>query len=340
MNYQQLQALLQGQAFTVPKQPSMSVEGFRLPRDETLQGGAVNLKRPVQQAFYPGLNSGHPYQRKRKKRKANYTSVIDRMRHDVSVDPHIGKRKRLFDQLDLEPELKKQKTMVEDFLSTAKPAGYQVSVKPRKVTFNEPDQEEQKVSDKFEEVPDYEVNVKKGDTAEPTPEPDDMDKVVPTKLDAAMQHAESLPDISTEAEDDVRARFQQQFTDTTQSTEPEPAAQQPDPGLQTPAARAPGMRPPGPVTPYEYIDLDSVPPDMLHTGKRLNFDDMGAEPQSNVEMLEPAQQPEPVVQQPDPVVQQPDPVVQQPDPVVQQPDPVVQQPDPVVQQPDPVVQQP
>ena len=160
------------------------VPGFRL---NTSEGGALaGMKRPFPfnrnpEIFYPGLNDG-PYGRKKKRRHGKkYATQADELRANLIVDPHVKNKRKLDQFLDLEPAHKQQKKIVSDFLAEEAPRVYgQPKQKQRKIDFT-PDQNEEKVTEekvpeKMNRVPDYEVNIKKDDPA-PLPVGDEKEQV-------------------------------------------------------------------------------------------------------------------------------------------------------------------
>ena len=315
------------------------VPGFRL---NTSEGGALaGMKRPFPfnrnpEIFYPGLNDG-PYGRKKKRRHGKkYASQADELRANLIVDPHVKNKRKLDQFLDLEPAHKQQKKIVSDFLAEEAPRVYgQPKQKQRKISFA-PDQNEEKVTEekvpeKMNRVPDYEVNIKKDDPEpdmpvgdekqqtdwEAEPKIDDVGVDIPTdQRDALksrfsefaygeetktegppaletepMESEAPQPDIpemqSGEVEAERAAEIQEQMQPEMGSKQnpvaiPDDVAEPQTPAPQTPAPRAPVFRTPAPRSPQESMDIEAVPKEMLHTPKRLDFDNMDAEPQEPV----------------------------------------------------------
>jgi hypothetical protein len=202
MDFEKLQSLLTGKLIPTQQREYSSVPGYTL---QTESGGALaGAKRPLSsraqrtEVYYPGLNDGAVYGRKRKRKKTKYKSDLEKYSHIFLEDPHVINKRKFdhFQKLDLEPELKRQKKAVSEYLADMKPAGFRKSQAERKVSFK-PDVPEEKTAvsepEKFEKVPDYPVNV----------QPDDPPVGISEDIDDTPQLVDEPEDLDYETDEEV-----------------------------------------------------------------------------------------------------------------------------------------
>ena len=94
MDITKLNDLLTGRFLSgFSRQSHADVPGFALPSDTG--GGVLGMKRPSYnrhtEVFYPGMNDGSLYGRKRKRKKTQYERESDKHRVDFMVNPHVKK---------------------------------------------------------------------------------------------------------------------------------------------------------------------------------------------------------------------------------------------------------
>ena len=103
MNLLKLQALLSGSFINATQQPATtSVQGFPVPGQEPLDyGGGFSSarvrKRPSHTSvryIHPGFSDG-TRAFKRHKKKSKYEKELEKRQHDLDVDPHIERKRRL-----------------------------------------------------------------------------------------------------------------------------------------------------------------------------------------------------------------------------------------------------